>query len=202
MTKLDPKVLETAGFKLDKNENIITMQGRKVSAELAEGIASGAVLGNFSMDDLMKKKTRASNNGTSDLVGALRKISPYIEKLAVGQTAKIKMPEPGQDGKDPKRAFVMSVVTKLNNLTAKGREWAGQKFQAASDPEGQFLYVARLEDGEPVERKTGGGRSKKASQDKLAAATAAVETKLEGAKEDDKPSDGNPAIEEATVITH
>lgn len=155
------KAIETAGFKLDTAGKVRNSEGKLVKGETVEHIIAGSIVANVNFDDLRKAKARKAAGGGTDLLTSLRAISPAIEKIQVGQTARIPMPKEKVDGKDPKRSFVMGVVTKLNNLTQAGREWAGRKFDTMSDPDGDFLFVARLPDGEAVARKPGGGRKSK-----------------------------------------
>jgi hypothetical protein len=179
--ELNKDAIEAAGFKLDAQGKIRTTAGHPVKKEVAEQIAAGAIISNFNLDDLRKKKQRAqANGGSADLVAALGAISPAIALLNVGQTAKIPIPSSNKDGKDPKRAFVMGIVTKLNNLTALGREWAGRQFDSLSDPEGEYFYVTRLTDGEAKERKRGNGKKSSDSKASLTEALAKSKEHLGG----------------------
>lgn len=195
----DVNKIEAAGFKTDKNGNVITQSGHKVSKDVAEQVVQGNILSNFNLDELRKRKARAAATGSADLVSALNTISPAIALLQVGQTAKIAIPKSVAGGKDPKRSFIMGIVTKLNNLTQKGREWEGKVFDTLSDPEGDFAYVARLDDTDtPHVRKSGGGRKKANSMDRLAKASEKVEQEL-GEKTEQESAE---VTEEATVVKH
>lgn len=148
---------------------------KKVSANASNNAKAenpqSNIISNFDFEGLLRRKARAAA-GSADLVAALAKLSPDIQNLKVGDCAKIVIPAT-VDGKPiTERQFIMSITAKLNNLTAKGREWAGKKFRSGS--EDGVLYVFRDDDGEPVERKKGPGRPKKVVQ---AQATTTPETK-------------------------
>jgi hypothetical protein len=129
------------------------------------------ILKNFDMDALRRERAKKAARGGKDLVEALRQISPDIENLKVGDTAKIAIPE-GVG----LRKFVMSITAKLNNLTPKEAPWAGRTFAIANDGAGN-VYVQRGKDETPrvVKRGGGGGRKPKAS-------TPATSTSESGAK--------------------
>jgi hypothetical protein len=146
-----------------------------------------SIIKNFDMEALRKKRAKASG-GTTDLVAALREISPDIEKLEVGETARIKVPESVKV-----RAHVMSITAKLSNLTPKGAPWAGRQFKVLNDGEGS-TYVQRAPDlkkADIKERKrgSGGGRPKK------------TET-VAGATTEAKPETPAQAPEGAKVTEH
>ena len=156
MDNMNKEAIEKAGFKLDTAGKIRNAHGQPVKKEVAERVAAGRIIANFDMEAM--KKARAAKfgaKGPTDLEGELRKISPDIELLKVGETAIIDIPTKAVDGKNPKRSFIMSVTAKLNHLTKAGGKWAGRNFDPLSDPGAPLLYVTRVADGEPKERKTG-----------------------------------------------
>lgn len=202
-TEAQRKSIEAAGFRINAAGKIMNAEGKLVPQAVAEQVMGGSIIAGFDIEKLRKSRARQAANGNTDLVEALRKITPAIELLQIGQTAKIPMPKESANGKDPTRQFVMSIVTKLNNLTSLGREWAGRKFDALSDENKEFFYVTRLEDGEAKERKASTGRKAKVASSNLEAAMASAAEKL------DTPEDNAEAEvpvgevqEEATIIKH
>lgn len=137
------------------------------------------ILTKFDMDALRKK--RAAKTAKSDpaaLIEGLKQISPTVEKLEIGQTAKIRIPEGVKV-----RAFVMSITAKLSNLTPKGAPWEGRTYDTIADPddgEHGIVYVQRGPDGEAKVRKRGrtGGRRKPVEV--AGASTNAAEAKADG----------------------
>lgn len=115
------------------------------------------IIKGFDLEALRRERARNAARSGVGLVEGLREISPDIEKLKVGETAKIAIPEG-----TGVRKFVMGITAKLNNLTPKGGEWAGRSFDIANDGAGH-VYVQRGEDVTPVERSRGGGGRRKAS---------------------------------------
>lgn len=120
------------------------------------------VLDDFDLDALRRSKARSSQKVT-DLAGDLRQISPDIENLNIGQTARIEIPGKNLEEKSQNlRRHVMSITAKLSNLTCKGGDWEGKSFETVSDGE-QYVYVQRGKnlkgDDIPVRRR-GGGRPK------------------------------------------
>jgi hypothetical protein len=115
--------------------------------------------GAFDIEAFRRERARKAALGGVDLVSALNQIAPDIEKLKVGETAQLDIPE----GKKGLRKFVMSITAKLANLTPKGGDWEGRTFHVVSDGEAT-LYVQRGEDDpNPKARKkaSGGGRPRK-----------------------------------------
>lgn len=100
------------------------------------------------------RKSRVQNTNKTDLVAALREISPEIEQLKVGQTVEI------PTTKVNLRKTVMQITAKLNHLTCQGGQWAGKSYDVASDSESK-VYVQRNKqlkaDEIPVRKKGGGG---------------------------------------------
>jgi len=208
-TKEQRTTLEAGGFKIGNDGKVRDDKGHLVSQAQIDHVIAGDIVLGFDIEALRKKRQRMAAKGGKDLLTALNEIAPSIALLKVGQTAKVKMPKTSPNGKDPTRQFVMSIVTKLNNLTAAGREWAGRKFDAMSDETKEFFYVTRLADGEPVERKIGAGRPKKEKVDPLKAAMEKVANKLDNnedvvipvAENEEEPKN-HIMEEEATIIQH
>ena len=118
----------------------------------------GKILEKGAFDIEAHRKARQSKAAKTDLVSALRQISPEVEKLKVGQTAVIENVEAGK-----LRSVVMSITAKLSHLTARGGEWAGREYGVASDSETGTVYVQRQTGCKPEDapiRATGGGRPK------------------------------------------
>lgn len=137
----------------------------KAAPKKEEPVPDSMILDSFDFEALRRKKQRKNATGTTDLVAALAAISADIQQLKVGDTARIKIkPEEGKSV----RSFIMSITTKLSNLTAEGREWAGRKYEGMADEDNEWLYVIRYPDEEPVARKRGGRKPK--------AVTAAVQS--------------------------
>ncbi len=211
-TEAQLKTITDSGFRVNAAGKIMNAEGRLVSQAMAEQVVAGNMLSNFSMDELRKKKARKAATGTTDLISTLREMSPAIELLAVGQTAKIAIPKvAAKEGKDPKRSFVMGITTKLNNVTMKGREWAGRVFDTASDDTGEFVYVARLPDTDaPRTRKAPSPRSAGSSQsadDRLKAAMAETAEALdddnsEANTNEDTAETTDAVLEDAVVVQH
>jgi hypothetical protein len=206
--------IEAAGFTVnDKNQ--VFENGKRVPAAMIPIIEAGRMLaaGSFDINELRKSKQKKSAQGTTDLVAELDKIDPAIGMLRVGGVAKIPMPAKGPDGKDPKRSFVMSIVTKLNNVTLKDKPWSGRVLEAVSDDAGEFVYVARLPDTDaPKVRKTPTARKPK---DDLSAALERSRAHLDPNAAATQVLDGEPVViaegeaqqptpqqEEAIVIQH
>lgn len=205
MTEEQRKQIEANGFRIRNDGKIMNAEGKLIAQTVAEQVAAGGIIANFDINSLRKARARQAANGNVNLVEALKGIAPQIELLAVGQTARIPMPKSSPNGKDPTRQFVMSIVTKLNNLTAKGREWAGRRFDSMSDETKEFFYVTRLEDGEPKERKQGTGRKGKAATNALQTALANAAEQLDGndsEAETEAPVAAGEVQEEATLIKH
>lgn len=119
-----------------------------------------SILKNFDIDSIRKARARKNATGGVDLEAGLRQLSPDIEKLKVGETAQIEIPND-----TGLRKFVMSITAKLNNLTPKNGKWEGRQFRVVSDSE-KYVYVQRAEDlkgAAIVERKRGGGGRPKGS---------------------------------------
>lgn len=115
-----------------------------------------AILKNFDLDEIRRKRARMAAGSGTDLVAGLNEISPDIAKLKVGETAKIEIPK-GQTV----RKFVMSITAKLNNLVPVGGQWEGRDYGVLSDSEEGVVYVQRGEDrkGDAIPtRNRGGGR--------------------------------------------
>ena len=113
------------------------------------------ILKDFDFDEIRRKRQRASAQPT-DLVAGLREISPEIEKLKVGETARLEIP----GGQKNLRKFIMSITAKLNNLTPQGGAWAGRQYRTISDGE-KYVYVQRGQDlkaNDIPARKRGGRR--------------------------------------------
>jgi hypothetical protein len=223
------------GFKID-SAGKLRLNGKMVDKATAEAVQSGSIITGFSMEDLKRSKQKKAASAGKSILEQLNEISPSIGLLKVGMTAKVPMPKgdiirKGKGGTekklDPKRSFVMSIVTKLNSITAKTGEWEGRKFDSASDDAGEFMYITRMEDAaEAHVRKTTAGRKKgttNGSKDSsLSAALEASRKHLDGDKgETVKPDDKDvkdaevimqggeaetgtdaPKIEDATVIKH
>jgi hypothetical protein len=140
-----------------------------------------SILKNFDMAALRAERARNAARGSVSLVEGLKQIAPEIEKLKVGETAKLAIPGFGSD-ENATRKFVMSITAKLTNLTVRGGDWEGYQFDVASDGQGS-LYVQRGEDlkGKNIrERKARGPRAKSASNDS-GTAPAGTEVTGEGA---------------------
>lgn len=191
------KTIEENGFRFRSDNKIIDNDGHLVPQSQVDHILNGSIVSNFDMAQLRKAKARKAATGSADLVASLREIAPSIEVLKVGQTAKIAMPKTSPNGKDPTRQFVMSIVTKLNNLTAAGREWAGRKFDSLSDDSKSFFYVTRLPDGEAKERKSGGRTKSNKADERLAAAIAGADNPEPNTVVDTTAADNQTAGEEA-----
>lgn len=114
------------------------------------------ILKNFDLDSIRKARARNAARSGVDLVTALAAISPDIEKLKVGETAKLE--KPADMGL---RKFVMQITAKVNNLVPKGGQWEGRQYDIVSDGE-SLVYVQRGEDLKgndiPVRARRGGGR--------------------------------------------
>lgn len=136
------------------------MAGNKTQTGIIKG---------FNLDDIRKKRARLNASNGVDLLTALRAINPDIEKLNVGDTLPIKV-----EKRENLRKTVMQIVAKLSNLTPKGGDWAGRKYDVVSDPETLIVYVQRGEDGEPVERKRGTGRPPASENSEASEAAAAA----------------------------
>lgn len=106
----------------------------------------------FDFDSIRRARARKGAS-TTDLVAAINAIAPDIEKLKVGETARIDITG---DKADPNRnrKAVMAITAKLNNLTPKGGKWQGKVFRVISDED--YIYVQRGKNEEPKERKRGG----------------------------------------------
>ena len=204
---MNKEAIEQAGFTVDQAGKV-RVGGKLVKAEVAEAAARGGIIANFDPNELRRKKVNKAAQGGKSLVEALNAISPDIALLNVGMTAKVAIPKTAEGGKNPLRSFMMGVVTKLNNVTQAGREWAGRKFDTLSDEDGEFAYITRLPDGEPHVRKTPTSRSGAAaanSSNNLAEALAGARQHLSGNSEEGKEEgqqEGGEASEEATVLTH
>ncbi len=179
------------GFKLD-SAGKLRLNGKMVDKATAAAVESGEIMVGFDMKKLKASKAKKSVAGGKSIVEQINDISPAIGLLKVGMTAKLAMPKsvPDRKGKggvmvklDPKRSFVMGVVTKLNSATSAAAEWAGRVFDSASDDAGEYCYVTRMPDTEtPHVRKATGvkpGTSSKSSQS-LEAALAASKAHLDG----------------------
>lgn len=155
-----------------------------------------SILKNFDMDALRKKRASISN-GKTDLAAALRQIAPEIEKLNVGETAKIIVPEDKRG--DGLRGFVMSITAKISNLTPKGEPWAGRVYDSAASVEGDILYVQRGKDETPKPRKRGGPPTKAEKARRAEEAKAAEEA---AKKDAEKATEGKSEVDEggATVV--
>lgn len=123
------------------------------------------ILKNFDLDSIRRERARKAAGSGVDLVAGLSAISPDIEKLKVGETAKLQIPNYNKTDKDGHpvelRSFVMSITAKLNNLTPRGGDWEGRTFKVLSDGE-RYVYVQRgpdLKGGDIPERKRAGRRS-------------------------------------------
>ena len=103
-----------------------------------------SILKNFDMNELRLERARRAARGSVSLEDGLRQIAPEIEKLKVGETAKLDIPNFGNDD-NATRKFTMSITAKTSNLTAKGGAWEGRFFDIASDGMGA-LYVQRGKD--------------------------------------------------------
>lgn len=121
------------------------------------------ILDNFDMAALRAERARRNARGNVSLTEGLRQIAPEIEKLKVGQTAKLEIPGYEADPKGSVRKYVMAITAKVSNLTVKGGEWEGRNFEIANDGAGA-LYVQRGKDLKgsdiPVRNRRGGGRKK------------------------------------------
>lgn len=195
MTELNADAIVAAGFKVDAAGHVRNAQGQRVKSAVAELVSGGAIIANFDPAMLRKAKARKAVTGGKSLVEMLNEISPAIGLLNPGQTAKLTMPEKVEGQKDPKRSFVMSIVTKLNNLTQADREWAGRVFDCLSDEDGTYFYVTRLADTDtPHKRKPGGGRGKAdASKSNLTAALDKAKSHLGG---DAEPNPDDAKVQE------
>jgi hypothetical protein len=102
------------------------------------------ILKDFDLDTIRKARARRAASGGVDLVTGLRNISPEIEKLQPGQTAKLPV---GGDANDKNRfrKAVMNITAKLNNITVQGAEWEGRVYRVVSDGE-DSVYVQRGDD--------------------------------------------------------
>lgn len=182
MTGINKELIEANGFRVSNNGSVLTQNGQRVKNAVAEQIAAGVIIGNFDIDELKRRKNaKAANKGvTVNMVDELEKISPAIGLLEVGQTAQLAIPAlPSGSEKDPVRSFVMQIVTKLNQLTSAGREWAGRQFDTLSSDDGSVVYVSRRLDGEAKVRNPGGGG--KSRKPKVATpATAETNTQVLG----------------------
>lgn len=165
MAKLNVAAIQAAGYTVN-DQGMVFEGSKRIKNELIPHIEAGMLVANVNIEEVKAAKARQAQSGSVDLVTAITAISPVIPLLGVGQTAKVAIPAKGADGKDPKRSFVMGIVTKLNNLTVKGREWAGRNFDVVSDETGENVYVVRTPDGEPRERKAP-TRKADASKDNL-----------------------------------
>lgn len=210
------KTIEDAGFKVG-NDNKIREGGRLIAAAMYDGILAGDVFASFDMAALKKEKQqKAAKKAEVDLVAELEKISPLIGNMKQGMTIRVKIPEKGTDGKDPKRSFVMSIVTKLNHVTSKGRDWAGRVFEAQANPEGTYVYINRYADTDtPHERKKPTG--KKAGRETLAESLERARKHLDGTGSEEQTAEaaaegeavvigesntGEIVKEDATVVKH
>lgn len=188
---MDNKIIEQNGFALN-SAGKVTLGGRLVASALAEQAAAGNVMANFNLADLKKTKSKGT---VVDMEDELNKISPAIALLKPSLTARVPIPKKGAEGKDIKRSFVMSVVTKLNSLTKHGGKWAGRTFETVSDPSGEYLYVARGEDIKPEEapiRNTGGAGRKREGGKTLEQALADSKAHL----------DGDGKLPEGAIVAH
>jgi hypothetical protein len=121
-----------------------------------------SIIKNFDMAALRKR--RQNSNAKVDLVGELRKLSPEVEQLKVGETCSIDIPT-----KADLRKVVMSVTSKLSHLTSKTEsgekgDFVPKQFEVASDPDALKVYVQRghnFKDNEIPTRKRGGGGGRK-----------------------------------------
>lgn len=121
-----------------------------------------AILKSGEFDMAALKKSRQKKATRVDLLGGLRQVSPEIEQLKVGQTAEISGVKA-----DSIRKTVMAITAKLTHLTANGGEWAGRKYEVASDADSGKVYVQRQTGVKPEEapvRRTGGGRKSNAQK--------------------------------------
>ncbi len=166
-TKFNREVLEANGFRLStKGDKVLDDQGKQVSAEIADLANRGLISLNINLDELKKNKPKAGSK--VDLLAELKKIAPAIPLLKPGMSAKV-FYDPkdykGEDGtKDPKRSIVMSLTSKLTNLTYKGKEWEGRVYELLHSDTDNFVHVVRnndLPEDEIRVRKSGGGRPKK-----------------------------------------
>lgn len=147
-----------------------------------------AILKNGEIDLVALRKSKAKTANKTDLVAGLRQVSPEIEQLKVGQTATIE-----NVSKANIRKVVMSVTAKLSHLTAKGAEWAGRKYETASDADAGIVYVQRQTGCKPEDapvRRTGGGRRTKAEIEAANAAKAAMEAEAT----DNTDSEGSDTV--------
>lgn len=139
--------------------------------------------GEFDMAAL--RKSRASSKAKVDLLAGLREISPEIEALKVGETAQIE-----GVAKADNRKVVMSITAKLSHLCSRGGDWAGRKYDVASDSDSGIVYVQRQQGVKPAEapiRKKGGGGGRKPK--------AAAQTPATTANEGETQQEQTPATE-------
>lgn len=198
LTQKEVQTIEAAGFSIDKAGKV-REGGRLIAAAEVAQIIAGNIVGNVDFAALRKSKARKAAAGGKTLAQKLDDISPAIGLLRVGKIARLSIPKTAADGKDPLRAFVMGIVTKLNHITAEGGDWAGRKFDTMSDDSKEFLYVSRLPDVTPHVRRTGGGRkpgtvTSDNSKDRLASALASSREHLNGKDEGQQANDQVDAV--------
>jgi hypothetical protein len=219
------------GFTEDKAGKL-RMNGKMVANDIAEAARQGNIIVGFDMASLKVAKPKKPKEGGPTMAQQLDAIDKNIGLLKVGMTAKIAIPQKAENGKDPKRSFVMSVVTKLNSVTQKDHEWSGRVFDSAADDEGKFFYVTRMADTDtPHTRKStrkdatastgsasqslqaaldasrkhlGEGEGNKSETDdkKAQADDHSADVILDGGKIESGKQDGGEIIEEAQVVKH
>ena len=119
------------------------------------------IIKGFNLDEIRKRRARLNASNGVSLIDGINAIDSRIGELKPTETIKVAVP------KDMgKRKMVMQIVAKLSNLTAKGGDWAGRKFDVVQDPQDDVVWVQRGADVTPKERKrgTGGGRPAASSE--------------------------------------
>lgn len=200
LNKAQVATIEAAGFKVGQDGKV-REGGRLIKEAEIEQVLLGNIVASVDMSKLKKDRQKAAKK-TVSLSAALDSISPAIGLLRVGKTARVPIPKDRDDGKDPVRAFVMGIVTKLNHITAVGGEWPGRKFDTMSDDTKSFVYISRLPDGEAHTRRVGGGGGRRKKVDgtpttaasNLTAALAQSREHLNGAGEAQQVQEQTDAV--------